>query len=364
MPLHQELGNWLISPASRWDSGWYLGIAKTGYLSSVQSVFFPLYPGLIAIGGAVVGRRFDVLIGIGLSCACAIGALYLLHRLVSLDFDQGLARNTVWIFAWLPIALVLSAVYSEALFLVLTLGSIYAGRLGRWRWAGLLGGLAAATRNTGLLLVVPLLILYLYGPRTDRRPDRTADGLTPRYAIRSDLLWVGLVPVGLIAYLVFLNFTTGDPLAPFTHQHHWGRSFLPLGGVPLGIWRALKDIGVVAFPRLDPRLAGAIKVSGVLRHLVYVAFLGLSLWLLRISWKRLPGAYTAFAAIGLALAVSVPARNDALKSFPRFTLVLFPLWIALALWATERQLVRMVLGISAPLLAASAYLFVSWSWTP
>ena len=53
-----------------------------------------------------------------------------------------------------------------------------------------------------------------------------------------------------------------------------------------------------------------------------------------------------------------------MKSFPRFTLVLFPLWIALALWATERQLVRMVLGISAPLLAASAYLFVSWSWTP
>jgi hypothetical protein len=64
------------------------------------------------------------------------------------------------------------------------------------------------------------------------------------------------------------------------------------------------------------------------------------------------------------MAVSVPATNEPLKSFPRFTLVMFPLWIALALWATERRLARTIIGVSAPLLALYAYLFVSWSWTP
>ena len=64
------------------------------------------------------------------------------------------------------------------------------------------------------------------------------------------------------------------------------------------------------------------------------------------------------------MAVSVPASNEPLKSLPRFTLVMFPLWIALALWATEHRRVRTVILVSAPLLALSTYLFVAWSWPP
>ena len=121
-----------------------------------------------------MGSGLDLIVGIAISCACAIGALYFLHRLVTLEFDAGVARNTVWIVAWLPTAMALSAVYSEALFLVLAVGSFYAGRQGRWVLAGLLGGLAAASRNGGILLLLPLLIFYLYGPRSDREPDYPA----------------------------------------------------------------------------------------------------------------------------------------------------------------------------------------------
>ena len=106
---------------------------------SSQTVFFPLYPGLIALGGVLIGQGLGVVLGIVISSVCAVGALYVLHRLVSLEFDQRLAHNTVWIFAWLPIALVLSAVYSEALFLVLAIGSFYAARTGRWALAGVAG---------------------------------------------------------------------------------------------------------------------------------------------------------------------------------------------------------------------------------
>jgi hypothetical protein len=363
MPFHQTVGNLLVAPATRWDSAWYLGIARTGYVLPFQTVFFPLYPGLIALGGAFVGNGLDAIVGIAVSCACAVGALYLVHRLVSLEFDEHLARNTVWIFAWLPTAIVLSAVYSESLFLLLAVGCFYSARRGRWALAGLAGGLAAATRNGGVLLLVPLLILYLYGPRSDRELDRPAAGLWPRYRLRGDVLWLALVPLGLLAYMAFLQIELGHPLAPFTHQLHWGRHFIPLAGIPLGLLSLGRGMAA-GIPGLDPALAAHVTLVGQLRHVLEVGFLILALALLRVCWRRLPLAYTAFAAISLAMAVSVPTSDDPLKSLPRFTLVMFPLWIALALWATERRRVRGVIATCVPLLALSTFMFVGWIMPP
>ena len=74
-PYHLHILNLLISPIARWDSAWYLSIAKSGYALPYQTVFFPLYPGLLAAGSAVLGNGLDAPFGILLSCACAIGAL-------------------------------------------------------------------------------------------------------------------------------------------------------------------------------------------------------------------------------------------------------------------------------------------------
>ncbi len=362
-PFSQTIGNLLIAPATRWDSVWYLSIARTGYAHAARTVFFPLYPGLVSFGGSFVGNSFYAVVGIAVSCGCSIGALYLLYRLVSLEFDARLARNTVWIFSWLPIAMTLSGVYSESLFLLLAVGCLYAARQDRWALAGLAGGLAAATRNGGILLLVPLLILYLYGPRQDREPDRGAVGIQPRFRPRSDLAWVALVPLGVLAYMVFLGVAVGNPTDPFTHQLHWGRHFIPLAGIPLGAWSAGQAL-VAGIPGLDPSLADHVNTIMRLRHLLEFGFLVLSLALLWLCWKRLPLAYTAFAAISLAMAVSVPANSAPLKSLPRFTLVMFPLWIALALWATERRRVGAVIAVCAPLLVLVTFTFVSWSLPP
>lgn len=360
-PFHSTLANLLIAPATRWDSTWYLGISHIGYQRLDQTVFFPLYPGLVALGSAPLGNASAVLVGILISMACALGALFLLHRLVELEFGAEVARNAVWIVAWLPVALFLSAVYSESLFLLLTIGSFYAGRLGRWWVAGLLGALAAATRNTGVLLVVPLVLLYLYGPREDRKPARPASGWRPRYSLGLDLVWVAAVPLGLLAYLAYLKLHLGHPLAPFNQQHHWRRSFIPLGGVPAGIWDGLKSL-VAAVPGGASLIGAHLSARSITKHAVELAFLVLGAVLLRISWKRLPLPYTALAGLSLVLAVSAPAHGEPLRSLPRFTLVLFPLWIALSLWATEHRRVRAVIFICAPLLVLWTYLFVSWTW--
>ncbi len=90
--------------------------------------------------------------------------------------------------AFFPMAFFFSAVYSESLFLALSVGCIWQARTGRWAWAGVLGGLAAAERNSGVMLVVPVVLLFLYGPREDAvaaRPGvgRLAAGADPAAAL-------------------------------------------------------------------------------------------------------------------------------------------------------------------------------------
>jgi hypothetical protein len=208
---------------------------------------------------------------------------------------------------------------------------------------------------------VPLVLLYLYGPREDREPDRPAGGWRSRYALGPDLLWIAAVPVGLLAYLTYLKLHLGHPLAPFNQQDHWRRSFIPLGGVPAGVWDGLKAL-VAAVPGGASVVGAHLSARAITKHTVELAFLVLGAVLLRMSWKRLPFAYTALAGLSLALAVSAPSHGEPLRSLPRFTLVLFPLWIALALWATEHRRVRAVILICAPLLVLWTYLFVSWTW--
>ncbi len=113
------------------------------------------------------------------------------------------ARLAVLVTAFAPMAFFFSAVYSESLYLALSVGLFWSARQGRWALVGVLGALAAATRSTGLVLLLPALMIYLYGPREDRAPDFARDArrrLLPRYRLRRDVLWLALLPLGVVVY--------------------------------------------------------------------------------------------------------------------------------------------------------------------
>ena len=228
-PFHDnDFANLLVAPGARFDSAWYVTIGHEGYDVGARPAFFPLLPALLSLVNGTVG--LTLVTGILISCTCSLGALYLLHRLVALDFGLAHARTTVWLAAWFPGAIVLSAVYSESLFLLLSIGSLYSARLARWPLAGLLGALAATSRSGGVLLLVPLVVIYLWGPRADRQETSPAIGLRPRYRPRPDFLWILLgVPAGLLLYVAYLALATGDPLSVFSAQAAWHRNFVPLG---------------------------------------------------------------------------------------------------------------------------------------
>ncbi|MEY2535073.1 MAG: hypothetical protein QOF29_2983, partial [bacterium] len=258
-------GDALAAPLARWDSVWYLAIANDGYPADDprRAAFFPLYPLLVRAAGVVVGE--PIVAGVLVSLGCFAVALVLLHRLTELELGRPAARATVWALALFPGAVFFSAVYSEALFLALSVGSVYAARTGRWGWAGALGALGAATRSAGVLLVVPLALLWL--ARVD------ADGARPRRL--RDAAWIAVVPLGLAAFGALLALGGGDPLAPLHAQETWLREFAgPFLGIVDGTtaaWRGLHHLGdpgaradVVLFAFL---VAAVPAVVGTVRRL-------------------------------------------------------------------------------------------------
>ncbi|MFA9270738.1 MAG: mannosyltransferase family protein [Baekduiaceae bacterium] len=168
----------VVAPFARWDSVWFLSIAGDGYDDGARAAFFPLYPVLVGALGTVLGS--DLVAGVVVSLVALTAALVALHRLTALDFGDGVARGAVLAVAFFPMSFFLSAVYSEALYLALSVGSFLAARTGRWAWVGVLGGCAAATRSAGIVLLLPLVIIWC--KQRDRRP--------------ADLAWLALVPAG------------------------------------------------------------------------------------------------------------------------------------------------------------------------
>lgn len=360
-----RLGDALVAPGARWDAVWYLAIAHDGYRDPARAAFFPLYPLVLRGVSEVVGS--PLLAGLGVSFAAFGVALYLLHRLVSIELGAETARLTVSLVAVFPAAYCFSAVYSESLFLVLSVGAVYAARLDRWALAGLAGSLAAASRSAGVVLLVPLTLMYFYGPRGGAEPAPPGGRLRrPNYPVRPDVLWLGLVPLGLVTFMGYLAASGGDLMAPFEAQAVWLRHF---AGPFAGAW----DGAVAAFDGARQLLAGSRTpvyfgiaagdpfVIGAQNLLLFASLLFAVAGTVG-ALRRLPVAYGAYLIVALALPLSYPVVAQPLMSLPRFLAVLFPLHMWLAMWARERGWERRVVASCAVLLALATAQFTAWEW--
>src|SRR5215210_2817304 len=132
-------GDLVLSPLARWDSIWYLEIAREGYgESGPRAAFFPLFPlivrGLSFLGGGSPGAV--LVAGYAVSLGALLGALVLLWKLTVLELGRRLGSPTLLLLCVFPGALFLGAPYSESLFLLVSVGAFLAARTERWPWAG------------------------------------------------------------------------------------------------------------------------------------------------------------------------------------------------------------------------------------
>src|SRR3989344_5814558 len=103
-----------------------------------------------------------------------------------------------------PTASSFVSVYTESLFLMMVFGSLFAARKKSWWIAGILGGLASATRIFGVFLLPALLIEWYV-----QRGKKTVFTLSELFLAVFPIL---LTLTGLAAYMYYLNQAFGDPL--------------------------------------------------------------------------------------------------------------------------------------------------------
>jgi hypothetical protein len=329
----------LLNLPARWDALWYYTIAAEGYRragdpSQQQTlVFFPLYPFLMRTAGVAVAHQ-TLLAGLAISIGAFLAALVFCYRLARLDADDDRSAFALMLIATYPFAIFFSAPYTESLFLLEMTAALYymrvdaPARCGSWALA------AGLTRPNGCTLAAALASMAL--TTNDSNADRPRSWRRPRFA----LIAASVMPIaGAVIYSLYLRWRVGDAFGWITGQAAWGSAFASGAGAQAQAWAPNPD-APLTWAAIQAANLGALALAAI---------------------AIVPVTRRFGAAYGLAIAgYLLPAlATHGLKSIGRFTAVLFPifLWLAIAIPPAARRgwIVGFAIGQ-----AAAAALFFTW----
>jgi hypothetical protein len=350
-PAGDPLGpSGLLSYWAHWDGAWYSQIATEGYGEHApeSTAFFPFYPMLVRFGSGLPGGL--ALWGVLISLLCMALALFFVYRVAEKFYDARAARAAPLALAFFPTAFFMNAVYTEALFLALTAGAVWAATVRRdLLLAGVFGALAAATRNVGVLILIPLFLEWLHHRR--------------EFGIRG-LLGLSLVPLGLAAYALFLWERFGEPfLFARQQQDYWERELTNPLTTAGEAWRAAREGATYLLDPstlfLDTSATPALDASNALN----LAFLVFFLIVAVAGFVVLPPGLSLYTFVIVLLPVLTPAPRFPLMSMPRFVLGAFPVFLVLGyLLSRGRTILVLWLVVGGGLGVALTALFTTWRW--
>jgi len=321
---------WPESPKSfvnlhaRWDSEFYLDIAQNGYScpsgTLCNAVFFPLYPFLIKLLGSLPGINY-YLAAFLISNLSLLGAVIAFYNLLLLKYSPQTAQKAIWFLLIFPTSFFFTTIYTESLFLFLSILCFYFTFKSKWKMAGLVGLLASFTRVTGFLLFFPMLWEFF---RKEKK-------------ISLQTGWLGLTLLGPVAFFAYHWKKFGDFFLFLKTEELWGRSFFVLN------WDHFKLLTDPAKVNLSLDLLILISV------LISIIFI----------WKKIRKSY----ALYMGLTLAAPLITGTLMSINRYVLVLFPFYILMAVWAERKPKYEKIYILTSILLfALYTTLFVNNYW--
>ncbi|MFE1953125.1 hypothetical protein ACFW9D_21955 [Streptomyces sp. NPDC059524] len=305
---------------ARWDSLWYTRVAEHGYGWSVtlpdgsvhsNLAFFPLLPWLER-GVAALSPLSYADAGLLVSWLASLGAAWGIFAVGDRLYGRraGVCLAVLW--GALPVGIVASMAYSEALFTALAAWGLYAVLREHWVSAGLLAAAAGLTRPIGAAVVAAVWVAAALWVRRERRvPWRL-------------VLGVLLAPAGAAGYVLWVGRRTGGGLLGYLDvQEQWGNGFD--GGVAFARFVADKFTSPLG------ALAGIGLIVGV----------ALVIWLYVAGVRQgQPAPLLVYTGIVVALAL---CASGYFGSKPRLLLPAFPLLLPLAVglsrWRTGRSAV-------------------------
>lgn len=316
---------------TRWDAGWYLRIAKVGYNQPVGDIlpynFFPLYPLLINFF-ALLLKDF-ALSGFLISNFMTFVAAFYLFQLAKLEFNTKIAENSIFYFVIFPSAFFLSAVYSEALFIALTISTFYYARKKNWLASGVLGFFSSMTRPVGFLIFFPMVYEYFKQNKN----------------INKNFFYLLLIPLGFILITLYFGFLSGDFLVNFHARatKEWNREFtIPFMAI-------INDF--------KPIFAGHDNINSIFMKGMNFGFLIFFIILFLYSFRRLRKTYSIFLFVNLLLFIS----QSTLESLNRYLLAVFPIYFILGKVTTKNKTMNIFMLIFfSILLVIFTILFVNW----
>lgn len=337
----------LLSIWDRWDAYWYKTIAISGYkpvgldeqAQAFISHFPPFYPLLIRI----VSKLFFIAphsAGFLISFTLAIANSYLLYWLVKRDFkDQRMAVLSVLFFNLYPTSYFTNSIYTESLYLFLTLLSFCLIRLQYFFLPGLLGAASILTRYIG----VTILPAYLWVIWQNRRS----------WSYKQ--LFLVILPLfGLAIELLINIYYFGSPFFVVREHENNPASIQTPSFPPIPLKEA-----IFSLPTLLGNLTSGIWDEFFMMTLGWSAvFTIFALAVIIIGiYRKLPWDYSIYALSYVLFFSSFTWTISA----PRFTFALFPIFIALAT-IKNRVAIALISTIFFILLLHFTRIFVNGSW--
>jgi len=320
----KPVANWLW-PWANMDGVVFMLIARSGY-ETAQLPFFPFYPTLIRLLHGLTDWPF-IITGLVVSTACFLAALFVLHRLLQLEKRPQLFFLICLLYISFPTGHYLTAVYNDALFVLLSLTTLYFGRQHRYLAAGVFGFFATLSRLNGLALAAFLGFEYLLQVNPDLALKPTMKGLfqtflqafQPRAWWSRGIAWALLIPTAFLSYLAWIQWQFGNWYLFFSGAQVWHRDHLTF---PLQTcWRYVKMILTVPMNTTVFWVAAA-ELFFALFYLVWL------LW----AWKKVRFSYLVFWAVSWL----IPAVTGTFQGMPRYGLHILPLFLTIALWLDQK----------------------------
>jgi len=349
MGLSFPANNW-IDGWVRWDSFWYESIVDghprfvPGYLSNAN--FFPFYSWVSWIVSLPFRPLLDLehafFIGaLIVSSVSFVLALKALERLTTALAGPDVAARTIWLVAVFPFSFFFTAVYSDALYFCLCAWSLTFAYERRWYPACALAAMAAMTRIPGLALFPALGLEYLRQNGWRIGPARKAT------------VCIAILLIAPAVIASYYEWRYGYPLEFLrARQLGWNRAS--------GIAGYVRDWNYFFEAPIFPcsGFAECIREFAPTRTLlgaIYLAMLPASIVLTIMAARTLGVGPTAWALISIAL--SLPNGFDGVG---RFTAVLFPVFISLAMVLRNRAVFVTVCVASVPFLLLFFAQFARW----
>jgi len=268
------------------DSGFYVALAR-GWYAYPMYVFFPAYPVLCMVLGAVTGDIW--LSAFMISFILGLAAVPLFQAVAEMYMSRSEAASSTLLAATFPYVFVFTTVsYTESLFLFSILTTWYLYLKGRLTLSVLAATLATLTKTYGIAIVVPIAVGLLATRRIRRLP----------------LL---AIPVSaLLGWIYYLYISTGDPFVFSTQQSYWKAQGVGFGWYEHYL-KPLLDFGVWKPAEFNYLLVALVIFFG---YLVFCVF--------NIDAKL--GIYS--------LSVFLPLLYmGSFISLPRFFAFIFPVWL-------------------------------------